>query len=403
MSSKTIWIINQYSGTPEHGMVYRSYYLAKEMIRQGHRVIVISGSYSHLFRKFPDMKSTHQFEIIDGIEYLWINVSPYGKSISVGRFKAMLQFAQRLKSVPMDKMGRPDAIILSSPSLLPVRTAYKWSRRFKAKFLFEVRDIWPLSIQVMGQLSSAHPLVMLFRHFEKFGHKQADYSVSVLPNAKQHFINAGMPEKRFVHIPNGIDLSEADNALPVSSDVLSRFPENKFIVGYAGTIGTANAMNFLMEAVIRSKEQENIHFVVVGSGDKLEELKAMVKDCSNITFIPPVPKRMVHSLIRMFDVCYMGMLNDPLYSYGISPNKIFDYLYSGRPVILAVNSPGNPVERAGGVVIEPENTDALVSAIEKLYAMTEEQRNAIGVSGRNYVLQNHTYPALVQHYITLIG
>jgi glycosyltransferase involved in cell wall biosynthesis len=284
-----------------------------------------------------------------------------------------------------------------------VRTAYKWSRKFSAKFFFEIRDIWPLSIQVMGKLSSAHPLVMFFRNFEKFGHKKADYSVTVLSNAKQHFINAGMPENRFVHIPNGIDLTEANNALPVSEEVLSRFPKDKFVVGYTGTIGTANAMNFLVEAVIRLSHNEKIHFVIVGDGDKLDELKAKAKDCSNITFIPPVPKRMVHSVIRMFDACYMGMLNDPLYCYGISPNKIFDYLYSARPVILAVNSPGNPVELAGGVVIEPENTDALVAAVEQVYAMSEEGRKQMGEKGRNYVVENHTYPALVQRYMALIG
>jgi glycosyltransferase involved in cell wall biosynthesis len=224
-----------------------------------------------------------------------------------------------------------------------------------------------------------------------------------LSNAKQHFINAGMPEDRFAHIPNGIDLSEADNAQPVSADVSSRFPKDKFIVGYAGTIGTANAMNYLMEAVIKLRHKEDIHFVIVGNGDKLEELKAMVKDCSNVTFIPPVPKRMVHSVIQLFDACYMGLHNDPLYTHGISPNKIFDYLYSGRPVILAVNSPGNPVECAGGVVIEPENTDALVAAVEKLYSMSAEERKQMGQNGRQYVLDNHTYPALVQRYMTLIG
>ncbi len=151
-NKKTIWIINQYAGSAFHGMEGRHYYLAKEFINAGYEVLIISGSYSHLYKNLPTVKEAFTKEIIDGISYCWISIPPYEKSVSIGRFKNMMAFAWNLRKFPCTDYPKPDAIIVSSPSLFPIVTARKWATRFQVKLLFEIRDIWPLSLQELSGL-----------------------------------------------------------------------------------------------------------------------------------------------------------------------------------------------------------------------------------------------------------
>ena len=181
-NQKTIWIINQYAGSSVHGMEYRHYYLAKEFIAKGHKVVIISGSYSHLHKLEPTTNGTFTSEEIEGITYCWVKVPKYDRSISLGRFKNMMAFAWNLRKLPLDDFPKPDAIIVSSPSLFPIVTARKWATIFKAKLLFEIRDIWPLTLQELGNLSNFHPLILFMRWFERYGYKKSDFVVSLFNN-----------------------------------------------------------------------------------------------------------------------------------------------------------------------------------------------------------------------------
>ena len=105
MSAKTIWIVNQYAGSPIHGMEFRHYYLAKEFVKAGHNVFIISGSYSHLFKQQPEIKGNFTFENIQGINYCWVKIPSYEKSTSIGRFMNMLKFMVQLKKIPLNNLS----------------------------------------------------------------------------------------------------------------------------------------------------------------------------------------------------------------------------------------------------------------------------------------------------------
>jgi glycosyltransferase involved in cell wall biosynthesis len=170
--------------------------------------------------------------------------------------------------LPIRNLEQPNVIIVSSPSLFPILAGYKWSRKFRAKLIFEVRDIWPLTLVELGGYSSNHPFIKMMEWFEKFAYKKADKVISVLPLAYKHMEKQGLDLKKFVYIPNGICINELREIEPLPEDIKSRIPRNKFIVAYTGTFGKANALEYLIKAASLLKNYQKIHFLLVGKGVK---------------------------------------------------------------------------------------------------------------------------------------
>ena len=401
--SKCIWIINQYVGSPLHGMEYRHYYLAEEMVKTGHKVVVISGSYSHLYSKLPLVSDKFSFENINGIEYCWVKVPPYGKSTSIKRIFNMLVFTWKLFSLPQKKMSKPDAVYVSSPSLFPILFASRIAKKYKAKLLFEVRDIWPLTLQELGNLSSKHPLIFFLQWFENYAYRKADKVISVLPGAKEHMVQHGMNPQKFVCIPNGIATSDTNVNKSAAQTILNKIPPGKFVVGYTGSMGVSNALDYFMQAARELKINSEILFVLVGKGEEKQNLREYAKDLNNVLFFDAVPKDAVQLIIERFDVCYIGWKKEALYRFGISANKIFEYMYSGKPVLHAVSAFNDPVADARcGISVEAENVKEIVNAVKKLSVMSSEQLNSLGKNGREFVIKNHSYQALAAKVVELI-
>lgn len=402
MIKKSIWIVNQYTGSPYHGMEHRHYYLAKEFIQQGHQVKMISGSFSHLYKTFPKTKGDFTFEEIDSIGYCWVKVPEYTSSVSISRVFNMLAFKRQLKKLPINQLGNPDVMIVSSPSLFPIKVMYQWAKKLKTKLLFEVRDVWPLTLQELGRLSAYNPLILWMKMYERFAYRKAENIISLLPTAKEHMLKNGMQASKFIYIPNGIDLKEAANAEKLPDDLLSQIPKNKFIVSYVGTLGLANALDFLIAAAKELSAENKIHFLIVGDGGEKMNLKNQAKGLNNITFIDAIPKRQVQSLLQETDLCYIGWRNEKLYRFGISANKLFDYMYAALPVLHSVNAANDPIETSNcGYSVSPENTEEIVKGIKNIYQLSPELRKEMGERGKAYVIKNHSYASLAKTYMDL--
>ncbi|MEA3384153.1 MAG: glycosyltransferase family 4 protein [Campylobacterota bacterium] len=402
---KNIWIINQYTGSPYYGMNYRSYYLAKEFVKQEYNVTIFAGSYSHLFTNIPKTNGLFTNEKIDDIDYVWVKTPKYKSSKSIGRVLNMLIFMINLLFFNIFKIKKPDVIIVSSLSLFPVLNAYIWSKIFKIEFIFEVRDIWPLSLIELGNFSKYHPLVLFLGWFEKFGYKKAKYVVSLLPNAKEHMVSRGMDEKKFRYIPNGINLDEVQNYEEISKELLSKVPKDKFIVGYVGTIGIANALEYFMQSANKLKENDRIHFIIVGKGGEKQKLQEYCdfNNLTNVTFIEPIPKIQVQGMLKYFDVCYIGLKKEKLFKFGVSPNKLFDYMYSSKPIIFAIETKESLVEISkSGISIKSEDSEAIKNAVLKLFNTENKKLDKMGICGHKYVINNHIYKKLTMKYIKLI-
>jgi glycosyltransferase involved in cell wall biosynthesis len=395
-SGSVIWMINQYAGSPRHGMEYRHYQLAKALTEQGHRVFLISGTQSHLFTRPPQVSRPFTMETIDGVTYCWVAGPRYKGAISIGRVLNMAAFALRLTRLPTDRLPRPEAILVSSPSLFPLPVAARWARRFGARLAFEVRDIWPLTLRELGGLSRRHPLVALMQWLEDYGYRTADEVISVLPAADGHMTARGMAPAKFSYLPNGIELNGRSPGGPAPAAVRDAIRPGSFTVGFVGTLGRANVLETLIDAA-RLVASDDVQVVVVGHGPERDQLMARAADVPNVTFVGPIPKRDVAATVELFDACYVGYRRSPLYRFGVSPNKLYEYMAVGRPVLFAVDAANQPVQEADcGRTVAPEDPEALADAIRSLAACSETELARLGANARAYVARRHDYGRLAE-------
>lgn len=401
MNNKHITIINQYIGSPYHGMEYRHYFLAKNLILLGYKVTLVSGSYSHLFTTQPSVNGCFTEETIDEIKYIWVKLPKYKSSKSIGRIWNMLYFTWKLRFLDIIE---PSDILVSSPSLFPVKIANQWAKKFHTKFLFEVRDIWPLTLVEMSGLSSSHPFIKIMKHYEEFAYKNADKVISLLPTAKEYFLKQGMSQEKFVYLPNGIETGE-ENPAPLPQGILEKIPKNKFIIAYAGTVGIANNLEYMIEVAKVLKEYDDIHFMILGRGGEKQKLQDSVKKfcLDNMTFVEPIKKEMVKIFLERVDVAFISLLPEKLFKFGVSPNKVFDYMYARKPIIWAIEAGNNLVEEAKcGISVPLNNVEKLKESILELKSLPENELKELGQNGYNFVETHHSYMILAKKLIKII-
>ena len=401
--SKNIWIINQFAGNPESGWGERHYYFSKNWIEKGYKVTIISGSYNHVFHKLPDAPKQFNMDVYNGTPFCWVKVPHYNPK-SVIRFWSFMVFAFKILFLPTSKLGKPDIIVVSSMPIFPVLTGHWLKLRYKSKALFfEIRDIWPLTLVLLGDISPKHIAVRFISWFETFGYQKADKIISLLPNAKSHFEEVANAGEKFVYIPNGLDEAVlAKEDLP--EEIEKAIPTDKFIIGYTGTIGLANALEYLVEAAGNLRTDERFHFVIIGDGYLKEELVKKSANYGNISFFSKIRKNQVSSAIDHFDVCFVGRNNSPLFQHGVSANKYFDYMLAGKPVLDSNNFIKDPVELSGcGIIVKPDSAAAIEEGILQLFNLSEDERKAMGEKGRNYVRENHNITMLSNLYVDLFN
>jgi len=211
----------------------------------------------------------------------------------------------------------------------------------------------------------------------------------------------GIGEEKIAWIPNGVDLSR------FKCLALQDVPDNRFRVMYLGAHGQANALDVLLDTAKVTQDQghQEIEFVLIGDGPEKPRLIELAKELglSNVEFRDPVPKSEVPEVLEEADVTVF-ILNDlSLYRYGISLNKLYDYLAAKKPLILAGDPVNNPVEEARcGLTVPPRNPEALAEAIIELSRMPKEEREAMGRRGREYVEKYHSIPVLADKLIECI-
>lgn len=406
-----ILLINHYAGSRIHGMEYRPFYLAREWVRLGHGVTIVAASFSHLRTKPPDLNGEMTEEDLDGIRYVWLKTPKYQGS-GASRVFNMLCFLRQLygRRGEITKDRKPDIVIASSTYPLDIFPAHRFSRKAGAKLMFEVHDLWPLSPIELGGMPRWHPFIVVMQAAENFACRHSDRVVSILPNTDRHLADHGMAAHKFAHIPNGVDIEEWKGATGNLQDPHREFirkvrASGRFIVGYAGGHSVSNALDMFIEAA-KIVEDRSVDFVLVGQGPEKETLqrKAESLGARNVYFLPPVQKDIVPSLLAGMDVLFIGWKRIPLYRFGVSPNKLMDYMMAGKPVIHAIEAGNDIVANSGcGLTVPPENPQAIANAVEKLMVMHAGEREAMGARGRGYVIANHDYRVLARRFLDVMA
>lgn len=406
-----ILLINHYAGSTTLGMEYRPFYLAREWVRAGHAVTVVGATFSHLRFRQPTAAGDLTEEFVDGVRYLWLRTPGYagngirrGLNITVFMVK-LFRYSDRIRA-----STRPDVVIASSTYPTDNWPARRLATRAGARLVYEVHDVWPLSLIELGGMSSGHPFCRIMQWGENYAYRSADAVVSMLPCTRRHMEDHGMAPEKWAHVPNGVDADEWVEPfyrLPDEhTEVLGRLhQEGRFVVGYAGSHGIANGLAPFVEAA-RELDDDKVTHVLVGQGPEKAHLQRLAteRSISNVVFLPPVAKASVPTLLAGFDIGFVGWRRQPIARLGVTHNKSFDYLMAERPILSAVDACNDFArDSGGGITVEPESVPAIVAGVRQLLEMGEVERRAMGQRGRAYVLANHTYPVLAQRFLDAIA
>jgi glycosyltransferase involved in cell wall biosynthesis len=400
-----IILVNHYAGIGE--MEHRPFYLAREWTRRGHRVLVVAASFSHLRGRNPAVARRVLRERVGDIEYLWIKTPAYSgngarRAVNVVAFVARLM---RLYS-ELARVYDPDVVIASSTHPLDIYPAFLIARRAGGKLVFEVHDLWPLTLIEIGRVPAWHPFVILMRSAEGFAYRNADRVISILPNAESYMRQRGMAAGKFVYVPNGIDVEEWSNSgpdLPKEHEAAIRQlrAQERFLVAYTGAHGVANALSTVLQSA-ELLRKERATFVLVGRGPEKPSLLAYAaaRRLSNVVFLPPVPKTMIPTLLREMDALYIGLKNEKLFRFGVCPNKLIDYMMAAKPVIQSINASNDMVQEAGcGYSVPSEDPEAVSGAVRAVMAAAPYQREAMGLQGRAFAEARHSYGVLADRVL----
>lgn len=409
-----ILYINHYAGSPLHGMEFRPYYLARAWVRAGHSVRILACGFSHVRTMQPvtsgNRAGVPNSEWMDGIEYVWYPAPAY-KGNGIGRVRNIWSF---LRQIWMDAKRisagfKPDVVIASSTYPMDIWVAKRIAHFSGAKLIFEVHDLWPLSPIELGGMSPHHPFIRLCQWAEKTAYQEADAVVSMLPCVHEYMVTHGLDLRRLHIIPNGIDpdewiVSEGVLLGDLATHIDYLRSRGDLVVGYAGAHGLPNALDALLDAAALLKGNP-IGFVLVGDGHEKIRLQQRVQRESlvNLTMFEPIPKAWIPNLLHRLDIAFIGWQNQPIYRFGISPNKLLDYMMAACPVLHSVSAGNDPVtESKCGLSVPAESPKAIADGILMLAGLSGEEREEMGKKGKAYVQSNHAYSILADQFLTIM-
>ena len=356
-----IWILNHHALTPDMSGGTRHYDFAKELIKRGHSVTIIASSFH--YSKYKEMREyngrEYLQESIDGVDFIWIKTPPYHKN-SVSRVKNMLGYTYKVLSlIPKLSLKKPDVVMGSSVHLFAVWAAYMLSKRYRVSFIMEIRDLWPQTLIDMG-ISKLHPFILLLGVLEKYMYKRADKIITLLPKAHEYIKALGIEEDKIIWISNGVDFNS------IKKEHTKMLDSSKFNVLYAGAHGEANNLEVLIDVADVLKENKKIHFTLIGDGILKEKLIAKAKrlKLQNITFINSVSKDRIYDYLMSADLLYAGLKDLPLYRYGMSMNKMFDYMSAKKPILFVTSMEDSIIKTAdAGKTVKPDDIDKISDSI----------------------------------------
>jgi glycosyltransferase involved in cell wall biosynthesis len=385
-----IWIFFHYASTPDEPFS-GPYDLARCLVRKGHEVTFFSSSFSHYKFEELRLKAGDKFktEDVDGVKFVWIKTPAYCHN-DWRRVRNMFAYAWRAFWIARSSKDSPDAIIGVTNHPIAALAGFCISVVKRRRFFFEVRDLWPLTLVQFGRLREHSIVAYLLAKLEGFLFEKAQKIIMVWPRMDEYGYIRGIPKEKFVWIPQCVDLSRYE-ALPPYDGTYS----DPFTIMYLGGHTNANVINVILEAahMIQCEGTSQMRFVFVGDGQEKNNLINFAKQLGlkNVEFRDLVPRKDLAETMNEADAFVLSMKNLPgLYKYGISWNKLSDYLVAGRPILLAGSPAYNPVEIAqAGISVPPEDPMALARAAKELMAMNCSDRSHMGANGRSYAKQHH--------------
>jgi glycosyltransferase involved in cell wall biosynthesis len=401
--------ISQYF-PPEMGApAARAVELSKHWAAAGHEVTVLTGFPNHpsgvvpleyraRFRRLVSREQMDGFHVVRS----WLLPFPNRKV-----HERMLNYSSFCISAAGTGLflSRPDVVIATSPQLL-VGLAGWWVARWKgAPFVFEVRDLWPESLTAVGMGDRGSLLHRVLAKIAGFLYRSSDRVVVVTAAFEDYLVEHWkVPREKISVVENGV---ETQLFAPEPADALRRELglKEKFVVSYIGTMGMAHGLDTIIEAATQLRRlNPEIVFLLLGEGADKERIAALARErgLDNVQFVDQQPREKIPAYICASDVCLVLLKKADLFKTVI-PTKMLEFMSCARPVILGVGGQARAIleEAHAGLVIEPENSDALVNAIRSLLA-NPEVAGKLGRNGREYIVRKFSRRETAENYIRIL-
>jgi glycosyltransferase involved in cell wall biosynthesis len=392
MSPPSLLWINHFAVSPSDGGGTRHFELARELTTRNWRVTVAASDFHYHSRTYtrrsgPTIRTAVP-EHLEGVDFLWLWSAPYARN-DWRRGWNWISFGQSL-SRWQSNGSRPDVVIGSSPHLFAALAGARMASRLGIPFVLEVRDLWPESLLAAGGRKGPayHAFGAMARHL----YNRADRIVVLARGSADHIARYGVDANKIVYVPNGVDLNAFPKRQERSADT--------FALIYAGAHGPANGLDAVLDAAELLRSDPRIRFRFVGDGPAKSALRddATRRDLTNVEFRDPVAKSDIPTFFASADAGLMVLRDSPLFAYGVSPNKLFDYFGAALPVVCNVpgDVAGMVADAGAGEQAADSSGAALADAIRRLASRAPEERAKMGLAGRTWVAREHSRPVLAE-------
>ena len=382
--------VNQFAVAPDQPGGTRHHEMSAALRARGHDVRIVASDLNLTSRRYTRRQGDGDrraiAEDVLGVPFTWLHAGVYERN-DWRRALSMVLFAWNVLRHLLRTVHRGDVVIGSSPQLLAALAARLAAMLRRAPFILEVRDLWPESLTGVSGRRSV--LAVGLRLIADLLYRTSSAIIILAEGSRESIVRHGGPPRRIVFIPNGVDLAAFTGPLEDLPQSLRWVEEHPTFV-YAGAHGPANGLDKVLDAaaILTERGENEVKLLLVGDGPSKAALQQDATDheLSNVVFHDPIPKELIPSLLRRCAGGLMILKNVELFQYGVSPNKLFDYLASGLPVITNV---GGEVARIvtdadAGIVVPPDDPGALAGVLARV------TRSDVGTgSGLDYVRKHH--------------
>lgn len=403
-----IVILNHHASAPDTGGGGRHYEIAKSLSEKGYTVTIIASSYSGRKNQYDFSEEIVTKKFNDKFAFVRLKTKPAYKN-QLTRFINYNDY--KLKASKYDKFEtNPDVIIASSVHPLAWVAGYKLSKRYNAKFIVEVRDLWPLSMyeDLSGIVRKA--VFSYFEALEKKYYGLADAIITTAPYAYEYMEEKyNIDRDKVFHIPHGIDLERFDKNAEIEESSLDyklkELLDNNFCITYTGALSKSEGLPTLVKAAENLSDIKDIKILIIGSGSEKQRLKDIIKNknLDNVVMIERQPKNTIPLILKKSDILFCGLMERKVFGYGISKNKFYDYMAAEKPIIFASNVRDSLIDRAeAGITINANEPKTLANAIRHIYINIDTLGRQYGKNGRAYVEKYHTVQKIADDFLKVI-
>ena len=337
---------------------------------------------------------------IDTICYRIIATSKYRKTSSLARVFSWFDFDFKL--FRYFRHMTPDVVVVSSLSLTSVIFGIYLKWRHESRLVFEIRDIWPLTMIYEGGFSRWHPLALYLRWIELWGYRRADLIVGTMPNLKQHVIESGIykPDDAFHTCGIGVDPDRAvDVAAFTFAPNVEALLRKRTIIGYCGSVGLTNNLHDFV-SYIEKCNRNDVVFVIAGDGADRQTFQLRLKNHKNVVFLGKIAPDQVQGFLRRCDILFLSTLPSKVWEYGQSMNKIVDYMLAGKFIVAQYTGYPSFINEAGCGVFT--DSKGLGKCLDAAIDMPAGSRDLAGIAGREWLLEHQSYERLARDYLQKI-